>query len=77
MEMVVWRVRTPVPGCKHVFKYRLAFIVDGKRVVGFDNERDKGDHGHAGGCERPYRFVGIEELTEDFISEVEKWRSEP
>lgn len=76
IEMVVWRVPIPVPGCKHDYKYRLAYIVDGRRVVGFDNERGKGDHCHVGGLERPYSFVGIAELTEDFISEVEKWRSE-
>jgi len=74
--MVVWRVPTPVPGCKHDYKYRLAFIVDGRRVVGFDNDRGKGDHCHVGQRERPYTFVGIDELTEDFIAEVEKWRNE-
>jgi hypothetical protein len=26
--------------------YRLALVVDGERVIGYDNERGKGDHKH-------------------------------
>jgi len=37
-------VPTPVPPTTHGFKYRLVYIVNGVRVVGFDNERGKGDH---------------------------------
>jgi hypothetical protein len=77
IEMVVWRVPEPVPPGDHEFKYRLAFIVGGRRVVGFDNERGKGDHCHVGGAERPYAFQDVDRLIEDFIAEVEKWRNEP
>ena len=55
-EMVVWRVPVGVPPTEHGFKYRLAYIVAGERVVGFDNERGKGDHRHEGGAEHPIRF---------------------
>lgn len=41
-ELVLWRVPEPVPPTDHGFKYRLAYIVDGERVVGYDNERGKG-----------------------------------
>lgn len=75
IEMVVWRVPEPVPPGDHEFKYRLAFIVDGRRVVGFDNERGKGDHCHVGEAERPYAFKDVDSLIEDFIAEVEKWRN--
>lgn len=44
MEMVVWRVPKPVPPCGHCFKYRLVYVVNGTRVIGYDNERGKGDH---------------------------------
>jgi len=43
-EVVIWQVPQPVPPCAHSFKYRLVYIVNGFRVVGFDNERGKGDH---------------------------------
>jgi len=46
----------------------------GQRVVGFDNERGKGDHCHLDGKEIPYKFLGTDKLIEDFIAEIEKRR---
>ena len=43
VEMVLWRVPKPVPPSKHGFKYRLVYIIAGKRALGYDNERGKGD----------------------------------
>jgi hypothetical protein len=43
-----------------------------KRVVGFDNERGKGDHKHLGGKESVYRFVSVDQLLDDFLAEVER-----
>lgn len=74
IEFVVWRLPKPVPPCGHPFKYRLVFVVDGQRVIGFDNERGKGDHWHIDGVERPYAFVDVDRLIEEFIGEVERWR---
>lgn len=74
IQFVVWKVPTPVPPSAHAFKYRLAYIQDGSRVVGFDNERGKGDYIHLDGDEFPYRFTTVEQLIEDFLSEVEKRR---
>ncbi len=71
VEMVVWQVPEPVPPSKHPFKYRLVFVRDGKGVVGYDNERGKGDHKHLGQREWPYRFVDIETLMADFLRDVE------
>ena len=71
VEMVVWRVPEPVPPSEHSFKYRLVFVHDGKRVVGYDNERGKGDHKHLGQRELPYKFVDIETLMADFLRDVE------
>lgn len=36
----------PLPGSAHPFKYRLAFMVNGKCILRYDNERAKGDHRH-------------------------------
>ena len=73
VEMVVWRVPRPVPPSEHGFKYRLVFVRDGERIVGYDNERGKGDHKHLVGRETRYRFVDIESLVRDFLRDVEKW----
>ena len=51
--------------------------MNGVRVVGFDNERGKGDHCHIKGKERPYVFSSIEQLIEDFIAAVEAARGRP
>lgn len=73
VELVVWRVPQPVPPTMHGFKYRLVYVVAGQRVVGFDNERGKGDHKHLGAVELPYVFVSVEQLLEDFFAEVDQW----
>jgi hypothetical protein len=70
LEVVVWKVPAPVPPTEHGYKYRAVYVVDGIRVVGFDNERGKGDHCHLDGMEAPYAFTGVEQLIEDFIAAV-------
>jgi hypothetical protein len=74
IELMVWRVPQPVPPSTHDFKYRAAYAVNGLRVVGFDNERGKGDHCHIDGNERAYTFVSVEQLVEDFIAAVDAAR---
>lgn len=73
-EVMVWQVPDPVPSSEHGFKYRLVYIVRGRRVLGFDNERGKGDHRHDGESELPYRFESIDRLLDDFAEAVEQWR---
>ncbi len=75
IEWVVWRVPEPVPPSDHGFKYRAVYAKSGIRVIGFDNEHGKGDHCHIDGVERPYRFVSIDQLIEDFIAAVDAARS--
>jgi len=72
VEMTVWSVPLPVPPSEHAFKYRLAFVRGGQRLVGYDNERGKGDHKHIGGREYKYRFTDIDTLVGDFLRDLEK-----
>ena len=74
LDAVVRRLPAPVPGCGHDFKYRLFYGDPGRRVVGFDNERVKGDHLHFEGREHPYRFTTPERLIDDFFAEVRRQR---
>lgn len=76
IEFIVWRVPEPVPPTEHGFKYRAVYIVNGVRVVGFDNERGKGDHCHIDDQEMPYTFVHVEQLLEDFIAAVSARRAQ-
>jgi len=77
IELVVWRVPLPVPPTTRGYKYRAVYALDGMRVVGFDNERGKGDHCHLDGVEVPYVFVSVERLIEDFIAAVQSRRKVP
>lgn len=72
VEMTVWSVPLPVPPSEHAFKYRLVFVRAGQRLVGYDNERGKGDHKHIGGREYKYRFTDIDTLVGDFLRDVEE-----
>ncbi len=70
VQLVVWQVRELVPASAHRFKYRLVYVVDGERVVGYDNERGKGDHRPILGQEYPYLFRDIPSLLDDFWQDV-------
>ena len=75
LELVVWKVPKPVPPTEHGYKYRAVYMLAGQRIVGFDNERGKGDHCHLDGIELPYTFTTVERLVEDFIAAVSARRT--
>jgi hypothetical protein len=75
VEMVIWRVPAPVPGSTHHYKYRLFYGRAGRRLIGYDNERSKGDHRHAAGRVEPYAFHDVETLVRDFLEDVSRRRS--
>jgi hypothetical protein len=77
IEVVVWDVPAPVPPSRHDLKYRLFYGRPGERIVGYDNERGKGDHRHIRGEETTYRFESLERLLDDFETDVVKLRGEP
>jgi hypothetical protein len=70
VEMVLWRVPSPIPPSVHGLKYSLFYGRPGIREVGYDNERGKGDHRHFQGAETPYAFISVEQLMADFWSDV-------
>lgn len=72
IELRIWQVAEPVAPSTHSLKYSLFYGRAGQRVVGFDNERGKGDHQHIGGEEHSYQFTTVEQLLTDFWAEVAK-----
>ena len=70
VEMVIWRVPKPLPPSVHGLKYSLFYGRLGARLVGYDNERGKGDHRHVQGAEMAYEFRTVEQLMADFWSDV-------
>ncbi|MFA7269534.1 MAG: DUF6516 family protein [Sterolibacterium sp.] len=76
VEMTIWMVSAAVSGSAHAFKYSLFYGYPGKRLVGYDNERGKGDHRHIEDREERYAFSSVEKLVSDFLSDVRHMRGE-
>jgi hypothetical protein len=63
--------------CRHrltILNIRCFYGRPGVREVGYDNERGKGDHRHFRGFETEYAFTTVEQLMEDFWSDVRALR---
>ena len=69
------RTSTSALTTEHGYKYRAVYALNGERIVGFDNERGKGDHRHMDGKQLPYTFAGVDQLVEDFIAAVSARRA--
>ena len=76
VEMVIWRVPSPVLPSTHGLKYSLFYGRLGVRDIGYDNERGKGDHRHFQGSETAYAFSTVEKLMADFWSDVRTLRGD-
>lgn len=72
-EIVIWELPNKTAHYPHGIKYRLYFgLINGICLVRYDNERHKGDHKHIRGKERPYQFITVAQLLEDFEIDIEK-----
>jgi hypothetical protein len=76
VEMKIWEVATPVAGSTHNLKYSIYYGMSGKRLVGYDNERGKGDHRHIEDRQQRYVFKTVEFLIADFLADVRGLRGE-
>jgi hypothetical protein len=73
IEMKMWKVPVSKDQPEGI-KYSLAYIQDGKRIVGYDNAERKGTDRHYEDKEEPYRFRGVDVLIDDFYRDVGKIR---
>lgn len=60
--------------------YRMVFIRNGKRIIGYDNFEAHAfeggsHHKHIGDGILPYEYVDYWKAIEDFYADVEKWRN--
>jgi hypothetical protein len=74
LEVVIWSLPQPLLGSSHRYKYRLFYGFPGRRILGYDNERGKGDHRHSGDEEKLYEFTTPDRLIEDFLVDVRRLR---
>lgn len=76
MQGVIWRLPGATPERPHSLKYRLYYGKNGQRIIGYDNERGKGDHRHYRDLEEDYLFTTVEQLIADFLADVRRERGE-
>ena len=74
VEIRMWQLPEPSKDKPHGYKYSLVYIVEGVRVIGYDNSEGKGDHRHREGKTNSYHFVSLRKLANDFLRDVEKYR---
>lgn len=75
VETRMWQVST-TPDKPHGYKYSLVYIVNGVRVIGYDNGEGQGDHRHYGDKQQSYNFTTLKQLSRDFLADVETWKKE-
>ena len=74
VEIRMWQLPEPSKDKPHGYKYSLVYIVEGARVIGYDNAEGQGDHRHIKGKTSPYHFVSLRKLANDFLRDVEKYK---
>jgi hypothetical protein len=75
VEIVTRLSPTPTDDRPHGLKYRLFDGRDGKRIVGYDNERDKGDYKHLLDVEKRKKFISLEKLVANFLADIERTKN--
>lgn len=74
IEVKMWRLSESSEDRPHGYKYSLVYIVEGVRVIGYDNAEGQGDHRHIRGRIEPYGFVSLRRLAKDFYKDVERYK---
>lgn len=72
IQIKIWKLPADDNERPHGLKYSLFYGRPGERIVGYDNERGKGDHRHYRDREEPYLFTSMEKLIADFWTDVRK-----
>lgn len=74
VEIKIWKLPESSLDKPHRYRYSLVYILNGRRVIGYDNGERKGDHRHYETKEEPYRFENIEKLFEDFYQDIKRFQ---
>ena len=73
-EFTVWLLPETSAERPHGLKYSFFYGREGVRLIGYDNERGKGDHRHYLDVEEGIAFQSIEQLIDDFLRDVAEIR---
>ena len=75
VEMKVYQV-PKTASTPHGYKYSLVYVLNGERLVGYDNHEQQGDHRHCRDEIVPYTFRSFDRLVEDFLKDMMATRRE-
>ena len=70
VEIKIWAIPKDLRYPDH-YKYSLYAIYNGEVLVGHDNHYPKGHHRHINDKEGNYNFTSLENLKNDFKSDIE------
>ena len=70
VEFTVWQLPEANAERPHGLKYSFFYGTDGMRLIGYDNERGKGDHRHYLDVEEAIQFHSLDQLMNDFMRDV-------
>jgi hypothetical protein len=76
LEIKIWQLPESTKDKSRGYKYSIVYIVNGERIIGYDNAEGKGDHRHYKGKEEPYNFKDIDTLFEDFYNDIRRFKNE-
>lgn len=76
VEIKIWQLPLSSAYKPHGYRYSLAYVVNDRRVIGYDNGEGKGDHRHYGDREEPYRFLNIDRLINDFYEDIRRYKTD-
>ena len=71
-EPVLRRLPTALAGSAHPSQYRLAYMVNGLRVLRYDNGSGKGDHRHFRGKESRCDFEPVDKLLTSIQRDIQR-----
>ena len=76
VQMTIWQLPRSTQERHHGLKYSQFYGGPDGRIVGYDNESGKGDHKHIRDVETRYKFIDVETMVADFLTDVERIRNE-
>ena len=74
--MTIWELPQATLERPHGLKYSLFYGRGGERIVGYDNERGKGDHKHLLDVETRFKFISVEKMVADFLADIQRMKNE-
>ncbi len=74
VEVKLWELPEKTIDKPHGFKYSLVYIVNGFRIIGYDNAERQGAHRHVKEKTEPYKYKSLKKLANDFYRDIQRYK---